>query len=54
VFENGVLKRLFGPKKEEVKGYWKKLNNWEPNIDTAIISKKMRWTGYVERMKEKK
>jgi hypothetical protein len=54
VFENGVLKRLFGPKKEKVKGYRKKLHKWEPNINTVVISKKMRCAGHVERKKEKK
>jgi len=48
VFENGVLKRLFGPKKEEVRGDWKKLHNWESNIITVIKSKKMSLAGHVE------
>ena len=53
MFENGVLKRLFGPKKEEVSGDWKKQHNWEPNFITVIKSKKIRLPGHVERMKEK-
>jgi hypothetical protein len=36
------MKRLFGPKKEEVKEEGKRLHNWEPNINTVIIKKKMR------------
>ena len=53
VFENGVLKSLFGPKKEEVRGDWKKPHNWEPNIITVLKSRKMRLAGHVEHIKEK-
>jgi len=48
-----VLKRLFGPKNEEVRGDRKKRHNWESNIITAFKSRKMRLAGHVERMKEK-
>jgi hypothetical protein len=52
VFENVVLRRIFGPKKDEVTGEWRKLHNDElddtcmyssPNIIRVIKSKKMRW-----------
>jgi hypothetical protein len=51
VFENRVLRRIFGPKREE-DGSWRKLHNDElhslyssPNIVRVIISRKMRWGG---------
>jgi hypothetical protein len=57
VFENRVLKRIFGLKKDEVRGEWRKLHNKElndlycsPNIIRVIKSRKMRWAGHVERM----
>jgi hypothetical protein len=56
VFENRVLRRIFGPKREE-DGSWRKLHNDElhslyssPNIVRVIKSKRMRWAGYVARM----
>jgi hypothetical protein len=49
VFENRVLRRIFGPKRDEVTGEWKKLHNEElhnlyssPNIIRQIISRRMR------------
>jgi hypothetical protein len=58
VFENRVLRRIFGPKREE-DGSWRKLHNDElhslyssPNIVTGIKSGRMRWTGHVARMGE--
>ena len=58
-FENGVLKRIFGPKRDEVTGEWRKLHNEElkglyssPNIVRVIKSRRMRWTGHVARMGE--
>jgi hypothetical protein len=58
VFENRVLRRIFGPKREEG-GSWKKLHNDElhslyssPNIVRVIISRKIRWVGHVARMGE--
>jgi hypothetical protein len=52
-----VLRRIFGPKKYEVTGGWKKLHNSElhklyssPSIITMIKSRRMRWTGHVARM----
>jgi hypothetical protein len=61
VFENMVLRRIFGPKKDEVKGEWRKLHNEElrdvyssPSIIRIINSRRMRWTGHVTRMGEKR
>jgi len=61
VFENRVLRRIFGPKKDEVTGEWKKLHNEElndlycsPNIVRVIKSKRMRWAGHVARMGERR
>jgi hypothetical protein len=58
VFENRVLRRIFGPKREE-DGSWRKLRNDElhslyssPNIVRAIKSRRMMWTGHVARMGE--
>jgi hypothetical protein len=58
VFENRVLKRIFGPKREE-DGSWRKLHNDElhslyssPNIVRVIKSRMLRWTGRVARMEE--
>jgi hypothetical protein len=58
VFENRVLRRIFGPKREE-DGSWRKLHNEElhslyssPNIVRAIKSRRMRWAGHVARMWE--
>jgi hypothetical protein len=53
VFENGVLRRIFGPMREEVTGGWRKLHNKElhdlyssPDIITVIKSRKVRWKGH--------
>jgi len=55
VFENRVLKRIFGPKRDEVTGEWRKLQNEEindlyslPNIIQVIKSRRMRWAGHVQ------
>jgi len=57
VFENRVLRRIFGPKRDEVTGDWRKLHNEElnylylsPNIVWVIKSRKMRQVGHVARM----
>jgi hypothetical protein len=57
-FENRVLRRIFGPKREEF-GSWRKLHNDElyslyssPNIVKVIKSGRMRWAGHVEGMRE--
>jgi hypothetical protein len=61
VFENRVLRRIFGPKREEVAGGRRKvhkddllnLHSWT-NIIRMIKSKRMRWAGHVARMTEKR
>jgi hypothetical protein len=57
MFENRVLRRIFGPKRDEVTGKWRKLHNEEllilyssPNIIRQSKSKRMRWAGHVARM----
>jgi hypothetical protein len=55
VFENRVLRRIFGPKRDEVTGCWRKLQNEElhnsaPSIIRVIKSRRMRWAGHVGRM----
>ena len=58
MFENVVLRRIFGPKRDEVTGEWRKLHNGElndlysPNIIRMIKSGRMRWSGHVARMRE--
>jgi len=54
VFENRVLRRIFGPRRDEVRGEWRKLHNEElndlyssHNIVRVIILIRMRWVGYV-------
>jgi hypothetical protein len=54
VFENRVLRRIFGPKRDEVTGEWRKLHNEELNglfsllnIVRVIKSRRLRWAGYV-------
>jgi hypothetical protein len=61
VFENRVLRRIFGPKKNEVTGEWRKLHNVElrdlyssPSIIRIIKSRRMRWAGHVAGMGEKR
>jgi hypothetical protein len=57
VFENRVLRRVFGPKRDEVTGEWRKLHNEElnvlycsPIIPRVIKSRKIRWVGHVARV----
>jgi hypothetical protein len=59
MFENRVLRRIFGPKRDEVTGDWRKLHNEElhglyssPSIVTVIKARRMRWAGHVARMGE--
>ena len=59
VFENRVLRRIFGPKREGVTGEWRKLHNEElndlyssPNIVRVKKSRRLRWAGHVARMEE--
>jgi hypothetical protein len=54
-----VLRRIFGPKRDEVTGYWRRLHNEElnglyssPNIVRVIKSRRMRWAGHVASMGE--
>jgi hypothetical protein len=61
VFENRVLRRIFGPKRDEVTGEWRKLHNEElhdlyssPSIIRIIKSQRMRLAGHVARMGEKR
>jgi hypothetical protein len=58
VFENRVLRRIFGPKRDEVTGEWRKLHNEElrdvyssPSIIRIIKLRRMRWVGHVARMR---
>jgi hypothetical protein len=60
VFENKVLRRIFGPKRDEVTGGWRKLHNEElrdlyssPSIIRMIKSRRMRWAGHVARMEKR-
>jgi len=61
VFENRVLRRIFGLKRDEVTGEWGKLHNEElndlyslPNIVRVKKSRRMRWAGQVARMGERR
>jgi hypothetical protein len=61
VFENRVLRRIFGPKRDEVIGGWRKLHSEElhnlycsPSIIRMIKSSKMRWIRHVAHMGEKR
>ena len=61
VFENRVLWRIFGPKRDEVTGEWRKLHNEElndlcfsTNIVRVIKSRRMRWAGNVARMGQRR
>jgi hypothetical protein len=61
VFENRVLRRIFGPKKDAVTGEWRKMHNEElhnlycsPNIIRMIKSRRMGWARHVARMGEKR
>ena len=59
MFENRVLRRVFGHKRDEVTGEWRKLHNEElrdlyslPRIVRVVKSRRMRWAGHVARMGE--
>jgi hypothetical protein len=59
VFENRVLRIVFGPKRDEVTGEWRKLHNEElndlyslPNIVRVVKSRQMRWAGHVAHIGE--
>jgi len=60
-FENRVLRGLFGRKRDEITGEWRKLSKEElndlycsPNIVRVIKSRRLRWTGHVARMEERR
>jgi hypothetical protein len=57
VFENRVLRRIYGPKRDEATGEWRRLHNEElndlyssPNIIRVIKSRRQRWVWHVARM----
>jgi hypothetical protein len=59
VFGTRVLRRVLGPKRDEVTGEWRKLYNEElndlyslPNIVRVVKSRRMKWAGHVARMGE--
>jgi len=61
VFESKVLRRIFGPRRDEVTGEWRRLHNEElndlyssPNIVRVIKSRRIRWAGHVARMGEER
>jgi hypothetical protein len=61
VFENKVLRRIFGPKRHQVRREWRKLHNMErndlyssPNIVRVIKSRRMKWARHVARMRERR
>jgi hypothetical protein len=61
MFENRVLRKIFGPKRVEVTGEWRKLHNEElrdlyssPSIIRISKLRRIRWAGHVARMREKR
>ena len=61
MFENMVLRRIFGPRRDNVTGEWRRLHNEElndlycsPNIVRVIKSRGMRWAGHVARTGEER
>ena len=61
MYGNRVLRRIFGPKRDEVTGEWRKLHNEELNglyssskIVLVIKSRRMRWVGHITRMEERR
>ena len=53
VFENWMLRRIFGPKRDEITGDWRKLHREELNDVQLIKSRTMRWAGHAARMGER-
>ena len=61
MFETMVLRRIFGPRRDEVTGEWRRLHNEDlndlyssPNILRVIKSRRMRWAGHVARLGEER
>jgi hypothetical protein len=61
VFENLLLRKIFGPKRDDVPGEWRRLHNEKlhdlyssPNIIRVIKRTTMRWAGHVARMRERR
>jgi hypothetical protein len=61
VFENRALRRTFGPKRDEVTGEWRRLNNEKlyalyssQNVIPVIESRRLRWAGHVARIDERR
>jgi hypothetical protein len=61
VFENRVLRRIFGPRRDEVTGGWRKLHNeklhnldFSSSVTRMSESRRMKWAGHVARMEEKR
>ena len=61
VFENRALRRIFGPRRDEVTGEWRKLHDEElndlyssPNIVLVIKSRRISWAGHVARMRNRR
>ena len=61
LFENMVLRRIFGPRGDEVTGEWRRIHNEKlndlycsPNIVRVITWRRMRWAGHVARMGEER
>ena len=59
MFENMAMRRIFGPRRDEITGEWRRLHNEElndlycsPNIVRVIKWRRMRWAGHVARMGE--
>ena len=61
MFENMVLRRIFGSRRDEITGEWRRLNNEvlndfysSPNVVRVVKSRRMRWAGHVARMGEER
>ena len=59
MFENKILRKIFGARKDEITGEWRKLHNVElyalyslPNIIRSLKSRRLRWAGHVARMEQ--
>ena len=59
MFENKILRKLFGAKRDEITGEWRKLHNAElhvlyssPNIVRNLKSRRLRWAGHIARMEQ--